>query len=197
MIEYLKGRLVSATPTKTIIEVNNIGYRLHMSLSAFANLPKTGSEFTVYIAEVIRENSHELFGFLDPFDRDLFVKLSEVSGIGPKTALSLIGHLDSDDLQLAIKSSNVTLLSKVPGIGKKTAERLIVDMRDRMEKLLPSQPQRASLSAEEQMVHDGIQALINLGYNPLKAQQAVKKASDTTPADLPALITAALSALRT
>lgn len=192
MIEYIKGKLISATPSKAIIETGNIGYRLHMPLSAFAKLPQTGGMFTAYIAEVIREDSHELFGFLDPCDRDLFVRLSGVSGIGPKTALSLIGHLDSGDLQLAIKSSNVNLLSKVPGIGKKTAERLIVDMRDRLETLLPTQKSQAALSSEEQMVHDGIQALINLGYNPLKAQQAIKKAFDESPQDLSTLITKSL-----
>jgi Holliday junction DNA helicase RuvA len=169
MLDYIKGMLVSATPMKAVVEVNGLGYALHIALSTYSKLPQQGQEALFFISTVIREDSHKLYGFLSASERDLFERLNEISGIGPKTSLALLGHLDPAELQMAIAAANVSLISKAPGIGKKTAERLIIEMRDKV--LLPaatSQPSGISV--------DAIAALIHLGYNPLQAQKAVKSA---------------------
>ncbi|MCP5506656.1 MAG: Holliday junction branch migration protein RuvA [Chlamydiales bacterium] len=199
MFEYLKGTLVSLHPHKAVVDVGGIGYLLHTPLSTFSSMPPIGKEITFYISSVIREDSHKNFGFLTLEERDLFEKISTVSGIGPKTALALIGHLDAQALESAITTANSTLLSKIPGIGKKTAERLIVELRDKVLKglkksPLPSTPQKG-ISEEDQTVNDALSALMNLGYNSLQAQQAIKKVlaeSEKTP-DLSTLIRAALA----
>lgn len=200
MFEYIKGTLVSLTPHQAVIEVGGVGYLLYTPLSAFSAMPPMGEEITFYISSVIREDSHKNFGFLTLEERDLFEKISAVSGIGPKTALALIGHLDSAALESAITTANSALLSKIPGIGKKTAERLIVELRDKVLKGLKKasfpQPSTKNLSDEDHMVNDALSALMNLGYNSLQAQQAVKKAlALEKPADLSALIRTALSGI--
>lgn len=199
MFEYIKGTLVALQPHKAVVDVNGIGYLLHTPLSAFSAMPPIGKEITFYISSVIREDSHKNFGFLSVEERDLFEKISAVSGIGPKTALALIGHLDAQALESAITTANSTLLSKIPGIGKKTAERLIVELRDKVLKglkksPLPTTPQKG-LSEEDQTVNDALSALMNLGYNSLQAQQAIKKVlSETEKApELSTLIRLALS----
>lgn len=199
MFEYIKGTLVSLQPHKAVVDVNGIGYLLHTPLSTFSAIPPIGKEIIFYISSVIREDSHKNFGFLSAEERDLFEKISSVSGIGPKTALALIGHLDAQALESAITTANSTLLSKIPGIGKKTAERLIVELRDKVLKglkksPLPATPQQG-ISEEDQIVNDALSALMNLGYNSLQAQQAIKKVlaeSKQTP-DLSTLIRGALS----
>ncbi len=174
MFDYLKGKLIEAAPPKVVIEIQGMGYSIFAPLNTFSKLPQVGEMTHLYISEVIREDSHKLFGFITKTDRDLFEKVTGVSGIGPKTALALIGHLDASDLQIAITGANIKLLSKIPGIGKKTAERLIIEMRDKVNKLditpLSTNPTHHSLA------NDALNALTNLGYKPLEAQKAVKKA---------------------
>ncbi len=196
MIEYIKGTLVEATPLKTVLDVGGIGYKILIPLSNYAKLPSTGKQICLFISSVIREDSHRYFGFLTSEERDLFETLIEISGIGPKTALALLGHLEPTDLQIAISQSDLTSICKVPGIGKKTAERLVVEMRDRVQKnsaqiFLPSSKTEPTLAG------DALRALINLGYQPLQAQKAVKSVieEDKQETDLGKLITSALRKL--
>ena len=141
-----------------------------------------------------------LSGFLNRKERDFFEKLSDVSGIGPKTALSLIGHMDSSALEEAISSANIFLLSKVPGIGKKTAERLIVELKDKIKTGfkgdLPS-VNGTEVKEEDNTVSDALNALMNLGYNTMQAQKAIKKALEHTgeTPELSKLITTALKGI--
>jgi Holliday junction DNA helicase RuvA len=180
MFEYIKGILVEVTPQKAVIDVNGIGYSLFIPLSTYTKMPPPGKEVLVYISAIIREDSHKYFAFITRSERDLFKRLSDISGIGPKTALNLVGHMESSDLESAITHANISLLSKIPGIGKKTAERLIVEMRDKIKKMpnnaTPSPFEMTSLSPKDRTVNDALSALINLGYNTLQAQQAIKKA---------------------
>ncbi len=199
IFEYIKGTLISINPHKAVVDVGGIGYLLHIPLSAFSAMPPIDNEIIFYISSVIREDSHKNFGFLSVEERDLFEKISGISGVGPKTALALIGHLDTQALESAITTANSTILSKIPGIGKKTAERLIVELRDKVLKglkksPLPTTPQKG-LSEDDQKMNDALSALINLGYNSLQAQQALKKALSNfkeTP-ELSILIRTALS----
>ena len=173
MMEYIKGTLASTTPEKTVVDVGGIGYKIFTPLSNYSKLPKIGKPVCFYILTVIREDSHKNYGFLTAGERDLFEALIEVSGIGPKTGLALLGHLEPSDLQVAISRSDVSGICKVPGIGKKTAERLIIEMRDRVKKSntlsIPS-----PASGDQTLSGDAISALINLGYQPVTAQKAIQ-----------------------
>jgi holliday junction DNA helicase RuvA len=192
MYEYMKGKLSHATPTQVTLDLGGIGYALSIPLSNYSKLPRLGEEVLFYLSLVIREDAHTLYGFLTRTERDLFLKLTSISGVGPKTALALIGHMEASDLQLAISQSNINLLCKIPGIGKKTAERLVVEMRDTLKKA-----PLVDLKEADGPVSDALSALIHLGYNPLQAQKALKAAvaNSKEELDLPKLITAALRSL--
>ena len=126
--EYLKGLLTEISFSKVSLDIQGIGYRIYIPLNNYSKLPPLGTPVTFYISTVIREDSHKLFGFLNLHERDLFEQLIEISGIGPKTALALVGHMELPDLQQAIAQDNINTICKIPGIGKKTAERLIIEM---------------------------------------------------------------------
>lgn len=198
MYEYLKGTLADAFPSHAIVDHLGLGYKLLLPLSHYMRLPPVKSEVLFYLSLVIREDAHTCYGFLTKLDRDLFERLTEVSGIGPKTALSLIGHMETDALQMAIAHANIALLSKVPGIGKKTAERLVIEMRDKI-KNLQEKGAPPSLLGEQKggAICDAINALIHLGYPSLQAQKAVNSALKTLgdKPDLSQLITASLRSL--
>jgi holliday junction DNA helicase RuvA len=190
MLEYIKGKLIEASPIKAIVDINGLGYKLLISLNTYAKIPPLGKEVCLFISTVIREDSHKLFGFLTRAERDLFEKLTDVSGVGPKTALALIGHMEIGDLQRAITSDNIPLLCKIPGVGKKTAERLVIDLRDKVKNLDESGPQ----AKPQGSVADAINALINLGYTTQRAQKAIQTVLDKSPVEPPLseLITLAL-----
>ena len=199
MFEYIRGVLISIAPNQAVVEVGGLGYLLHTPLTVFYNPPLIGQEVTFYISTVIREDSHKYFGFLSAKERNLFETISTVSGIGAKTALALIGHLGFATLESAITTANGLCLSKVPGIGKKTAERLIVELQDKLfkqaKKEVACEAVHTELSKEDQAIKDATLALIHLGYTSLQAQQAVRKAIDqqNPPFDLSTLIRFALS----
>jgi Holliday junction DNA helicase RuvA len=149
---------------------------------------------TLFLTQVVREDAHTLYGFLERGARDLFETLITVSGIGPKTALTLIGHVDLATFHHAIISNDTRLLSKIPGIGKKTAERLVIEMRDKLKSLSKKGPaQSTTIPGIDSMVADAISALLNLGYNPATAQKAVQSAkAEREDVDLSSLIGLAL-----
>ncbi len=176
MFEYIKGQLTETTPLKVTVDVQGLGYRLFIPLNNYADLPKLGHPVTLYVCTVIREDAHTLYGFLTREQRDLFEHLIEISGIGPKTALGLVGHMEIADFQLAISQSNISLLCKIPHVGKKTAERLVIEMRDKIGKTLFTRDTMTPLKAGAGVVSDAINALINLGYSLPVAQKAIKTA---------------------
>ncbi|MBS0652272.1 MAG: Holliday junction branch migration protein RuvA [Verrucomicrobia bacterium] len=196
MFEYIKGTLTEATPSKVTLETHGVGYLLFIPLNNYAKLPKVGSPLTLYVSTVIREDSHKNYGFLTTDQRDLFESLIEVSGIGPKTALALLGHMEINDLQFAIVQGNTPAICKIPGIGKKTAERLVIELRDKVKKFGDKSGSDHPLSSSggQGVIGDAISALVNLGYNPVQAQKAIKAAlgkSEEEP-ELAKLITSAL-----
>ena len=196
MIEYIKGTLADSSPTKTIIDIGGIGHRIAIPLSNYSKLPKIGEQVRLFISTIIREDAHKNYGFLTSDERDLFESLINVSGIGPKTALSLLGHLEPVDLQIAISQSDITSICKVPGIGKKTAERLIIEMRDRVQKISSIQA-IIPAATDKTVANDALSALVNLGYQPLQVQKAIKFIIDGSEKehDLAGLITATLKKL--
>ena len=194
MFEYIHGQLAQASPTHITVDVHGLGYRLYIPFNNYAKLPALKAQALFFVSTVIREDSHKLFGFLSSHERDLFEQLIEISGIGPKTALALIGHMELQELQTAITQGNIAKVCKIPGIGKKTAERLIVEMRDKIFKVIGEDTLSEQSRKETRTVQDAISALVNLGYNIAQAQKAVKgamQACDGEPA-LAALITSAL-----
>ena len=195
MFEYIQGHLAHASPTHVTVDVHGVGYRLYIPFNNYAKLPALNTQTFFFVCCVIREDSHKLFGFLFEQERNLFEQLIDISGIGPKTALALIGHMPLQELQAAIGQGNIAKVCKIPGIGKKTAERLIVEMRDKIFKMRGSELLCESVSQNEPgIIQDAMSALMNLGYHATQAQKAVKTAMqgcDETPT-LAALITSAL-----
>jgi holliday junction DNA helicase RuvA len=197
MYEYIKGTLVEASLSKAVVEVQGLAYKLLIPFNNFSKLPVLGSTIIFFVSFVVREDSQRLYGFLTRHERDLFENLLEVSGIGPKTSLSLVGHMEIGDLQTAISQGNIQLICKIPGIGKKTAERLIVEMRDRIKKDIDNStvaPQLQNTEERKGPVADAISALIHLGYHNSQAQKAIKTALSKIEGEpeLAKLITAAL-----
>ena len=193
MYEYIKGTLVDVTFDHAIVDVGGIGYHLFIPFSTLSKLPNRGDEVLFYTAFVVREDSQRLFGFLTSEERTLFKQLETISGIGPKTALTLVGHLEGASFQRAITSADTTTLTKVPGIGKKTAERLVLEMRDKLKKS-PADLPLATTSPQDTLSSDAVSALINLGYPSAHAQKSVKKVIEKSKEklELTELITATL-----
>lgn len=196
----MKGTLTDLSPSKATLEVHGIGYSLFIPLNVFSELCSCkGKETTFFTSFVVREDSHRLFGFLDKHGRDTFEKLSEISGIGPKTAMAIIGHLSLKELEKAVLEQDILTLSKVPGIGKKTAERLIIEMKDKLKNLKTFTDEKELLSKEQlSLINDAVSALLNLGYHQSTAHPAVKKAFKESKAmpKLAELITVSLKFIR-
>lgn len=193
MYESMKGILKEKEPLKAIVEVGGIGYRLTIPLNTFTRLPSLDSPVHLHLSQVIREDSNTLYAFLEKQERDLFEVLITLSGIGPKTAVGIIGHMDMNTFHNAILTADTRILSKLPGIGKKTAERLVLEMRDKI-KHKKDQKNPISITSGDTILSDAINALMNLGYGPIDAQKAVQtaRADAKDENDLGRLITLAL-----
>lgn len=183
MYDYIKGELVSINSERAVVDVGGVGYRLLVPLNLFGNL-QVGALVHLYTSWVVRELSQTLFGFSSEQERDLFEVLITISGIGPKTGLNLIGRLSPEKLNAAIIAHDVSAFSSVPGIGKKTAERLLIDLKGK---------HFSSMPVSTTAVAEALQALLNLGFSQAKAERALKKAQEQVdPNDLSALISLAL-----
>lgn len=187
MYDYLKGKITKSSVNRVTLEVNNIGYLI----SVPASFSSSDSLVTLYVSFVVREDSQTLFGFLEVEERDLFNSLMNVQGIGPKTALAIIGNISCADLASALVKKDTGALCKVPGIGKKTAERLLIELKDLYPNLIAFAPKLASQPKHSK---DAISALMNLGYTQHAAMSAVQKALQVDPQskDLAGLITLSL-----
>jgi Holliday junction DNA helicase RuvA len=175
MYEFIRGKMVQSIPSRAVVDVGGVGYGLVISLKTFQKLPNIGAEVFFYVSHIVREDGHYLYGFLSLDDKKLFEQLISISGVGPKTAIGILGHVDIGDFQMAIVQGNAALLSKVPGIGKKTSERLIIELKDKFTNISHSGTSGHSGVQGNSVVADAISALINLGYHPLEAQKAIKK----------------------
>ena len=181
MISYVKGELAAIEEQKAIIDVGGIGYGVFMPHQALAMLPSVGNEVKLYTYLNVREDAMQLFGFLTKDDLEIFRLVIGVSGIGPKGGLNILSCMSPDELRFAIMSGDAKMISSAPGIGKKTAEKLIVELRDKMldhaahpEETI--QTDMAKTSANE-MQSEAVQALVALGYGSAESLRAVKKTS--------------------
>ena len=188
MYDYFNGKLVEKTTQIAVIDVQGIGYKLLIPSSLLHKLPPLGHAVLLYASWVVREMSQTLYGFGEKEERDLFEQLLGVAGVGPKTALNIVGHFELSALEDAVRKGSAAALAQVPGIGKKTAEKLLLDLKSRLK--VTSLPKKAISSK----VQDSLNALIRLGYSQTSAELAIQKALEELPeeSDLPSLITAAL-----
>jgi holliday junction DNA helicase RuvA len=184
MIGRLKGIIVLKQPPMLLIDVAGVGYELQASMSTFYKLPEVNQEVTLYTHLVVREDAHELFGFNDLRERTLFRALIKISGIGPRIAMAILSSIDPDAFVLCVESGDTASLTRLPGIGKKTAERLIVEMRDRLSDWHVNGANTLAgktdvkISSANQIIQDAVSALIALGYRPQEASRAVAKVAE-------------------
>jgi Holliday junction DNA helicase RuvA len=171
MIAHLRGKLLAKHPNQVVVETGGVGYEVNISVPTFSDLPPTGSEVALYIHTHVREDLIALYGFLRPAEKQLFEKLMTVSGIGAKLAITILSGMAADEMAGAIRGNDVARLTRIPGIGKKTAERMVLELRD---KLPPAEgtstPTVPTMSATEE---DVLSALVNLGYQRSAAEKAV------------------------
>lgn len=177
MIGRIKGILIESAPPRIVVDVHGVGYEIDVPMSTFYNLPAHDQEVTLLTQMIVREDAQLLFGFLTSEEREAFRLLLKVSGIGARTALSILSGLSVTDLANAVAMQESALLTKVPGIGKKTAERLLLELKD---KLTASLADAGIATPTGSVVSDIINALVGLGYSEREARLAVKKLPDNT-----------------
>jgi holliday junction DNA helicase RuvA len=179
MIGYLKGRVLQSTPTTLLLDVAGVGYRVQIPTSTYYEIERSGvDELGLFVHTHVREDAIELYGFWTEREKLLFEKLIAVSGIGPKLARVILSGMASDDLLAALSAGDTGRLSTIPGIGKKTAERMVVELRDRVQELAAELPERpATVSADDDLVT----ALVHLGYRENQARRAVAETRDANP----------------
>ena len=179
MITFLHGKLVDALPTQITVDVNGVGYEALIPLSSFDKLPQPGQSIKLLTQLVVREDAHTLYGFMTPEERDLFrLLIHTVSGIGPKTALNVLSGISVTAFRGAVASSDLKSLSKISGVGKKTAERIVVELKDKIGAAGAWEAMSAQrgLSPEDQKLNDAILALLALGFKQIEAHDTVRKA---------------------
>ena len=179
MITFLHGKLVEALPTQITVDVNGVGYEALIPLSSFDKLPQPGQSIKLLTQLVIREDAHTLYGFMSPEERDLFrLLVHTVSGIGPKTALNVLSGISVTAFRGAVAGGDLKALSKISGVGKKTAERIVVELKDKigMAGAWEAASARHGLSAEEQRINDAVLALVALGFKQIEAHDSVRAA---------------------
>jgi Holliday junction DNA helicase RuvA len=170
MIGRIQGILVEKNFPQVIVSANGVGYEIDVPMSTFYPLPRTGEEVTLLTHLVVREDAHLLFGFLTAPERTAFRQLLKISGVGPKVALSVLSGLSVEDLSATVAAEDAGRLTKIPGIGKKTAERLVLELRDKLPKAIPMVRTEAATARS-----DVVNALLGLGYNEREASAAVKQ----------------------
>jgi len=192
MIAHLRGKLISKHPNQAIVEAAGVGYDVSISVPTFSELPALNSEVSFFIHTHVREDALALFGFLRAQEKQLFEKLLSVSGIGPKLAITILSGMPADTMVAAIKGNNVAALTRIPGIGKKTAERMVLELRDKLDAFGVEAQAAAAMSPVEE---DVISALLNLGYQRAIAERALARLGNVTGESFDALFRKALSAL--
>lgn len=176
MIGYLKGKIISAKPTQIILDVNNVGYLIYISISTFEKISDQ-SEVSLYIHTYVREDALNLYGFYTEAEKEMFELLISISGIGPKVALSILSGISVEELQSAIQSENVSRLVSVPGVGRKTAERVVLELKSKVGFIETA----ASKGIDFTIKQEAVLALTTLGYNQKVADKIVRDLLSSNP----------------
>jgi Holliday junction DNA helicase RuvA len=187
MIGRLRGTLIEKQPPFLLLDVGGVGYEVQAPMTTFYRLPAVGAEVILFTHLSITENLHQLFGFIDQRDRSLFRTLIKVNSVGPKLAIAILSGMESDDIARCVRDDNTAALTKVPGVGKKTAERLVIELRDRLKSwdlpqsdLLAASGSVASVT-ENDVYAEAESALIALGYKPADASKMIALAARQQP----------------
>jgi Holliday junction DNA helicase RuvA len=174
MIAHLRGKLLAKHPNQAVIETAGVGYDVTITIPTFSDLPSLGSEVALHIHTHVREDQIALYGFLRPAEKQLFEKLITVSGIGPKLAITILSGMPADEMVGAIRNNDIARLTRIPGIGKKTAERMVLELRDKLPPAGAEIPAAPTMTAMEE---DVLSALTNLGYQRPAAERALAQAA--------------------
>ncbi|HZD75485.1 MAG TPA: Holliday junction branch migration protein RuvA [Acidobacteriaceae bacterium] len=173
MIAHLRGRLLSKQPQQVIVEASGVGYDVAISVSTYTSLPAEGAEVALHIHTQVREDTLALYGFLERNDKRIFERLITVSGVGPKLAITIQSGLPAERLVAALRAQDHATLTRIPGVGKKLAERLVVELKDKLEDVAAAAP---AVAAAGPAAEDVLSALVNLGYQRPSAQKAIEAA---------------------
>jgi Holliday junction DNA helicase RuvA len=195
MIAHLRGKLLSKQPERAVIEAAGVGYGVAITGPAYSELPNIGAEVALFIHTHVREDALSLFGFVSEDEKRLFEKLIGVSGIGPKLAITVLNGISTERLVAAIRGNDLGSLTKISGIGRKTAERMVLELRDKLDQFAVTRKPASGASPVEE---DVLSALVNLGYQRAAAEQALKHAPSVNgkSASFDALFRETLAALR-
>jgi len=200
MIAHLTGKLITKKANKALVDVAGVGYEVTIPVSTFYELGEIGSEVSLHVYTHVREDTLALYGFRTAREKTLFEKFLSVSGVGPKMAIAILSGLEPEDLIPALRSGDVALLTRIPGVGKKTAERLVLELREKLDEMAVSLGERLAVPAPtgglEGVDGDVFSALVNLGYARPAAEAAVREVRRDDPqADFDALLRASLRIL--
>ncbi|MBI3940408.1 MAG: Holliday junction branch migration protein RuvA [Acidobacteria bacterium] len=194
MIAQVSGRLVLKTPNLIVVDVHGVGYEIHIPLSSFYPLPDSGGDVSLRTYTHVREDALSLFGFLTEREKTVFKRLIGISGIGPRLGITILSGLPLDDFVSAVQKGDLFKLTTIPGVGKKTAERIILELKDKMADL--AQTEAPAETAAATIQHDVVSALMNLGYLRANADKAVKAVRDAgAPQSFEAILKGALRRL--
>lgn len=185
MIGLLRGIILQKQPPQLLLDVNGVGYEIDAPMSTFYHLPDVGAEVTLYTHFVVREDAQQLFGFYGQEDRALFRTLLKVNGVGPRLALTILSSIEPNEFVRSVMNNDTESLVRLPGVGKKTAERLIIEMRDKVANwshlsLPPQSTVTTDKTKRNPASQDAVSALIALGYKPQEASRVVSKVDDGT-----------------
>jgi holliday junction DNA helicase RuvA len=182
MIAFLRGRVVEKLPNRVVVDVQGVGYDLHVPLSTFYDIGEAGDEVALRVHTHVREDALQLYGFLTDLEKQLFERLIGVNGIGPKLAVAVLSGMEPRDLLTSVQRADVVRLTGIPGIGKKTAERIVLELQDRLAQLaIPAADVPAVEIASDRLRGDLLSALQNLGYHRPQAEKAVEAALAVVP----------------
>lgn len=201
MIAYLSGTILEKTAGTVIVDVGGVGYDVTIPLSTFYELGEVGSEVSLRIYTYVREDALQLFGFKTARERDLYLKLISVQGVGAKSGITMLSGMNADEIIAAIRTDDLAKLTAIPGVGRKTAERLVIELRDKVGELshsaaAGSHQSTSAGSAGEEVLDDALSALTNLGYKKDAAEKALQQAiKDGTELNVQKLLRAALQRL--
>jgi Holliday junction DNA helicase RuvA len=179
MIAHISGRLLAKHPNQAIVDCGGVGYDVTITVPTLSDLPALGSEVALHIHTHVREDALALFGFLRSQEKQLFERLLLVSGIGPKLAITILSGMPADEMVSAIRGNDVARLTRIPGIGRKTAERMVLELRDKLEAFAAAPAAPAATPVEE----DVLSALVNLGYQRAAAERALQAGSKSAQSD--------------
>lgn len=175
MISRLTGLLAAKRAPQILIDCNGVGYEAEVSMTTYYQLPEVGDRISVWTHLLVKDDSHSLIGFNDERERKLFRQLIRINGVGPKMALTILSGIDEQQFALCIANNDVVMLTRLPGVGKKTAERLIIEMRDKIESLIGDMPTQPLAPGGKSVVSEAIEALQALGYKPADAEKMISR----------------------